>query len=86
MKIKETKNGNVKLTLNYDQLDVIRALLYHTRLGYGNRLTTAASEMAIELSDFFGSVTEDQVRFTRDLSDDTFEVTDVTIELVDNDE
>ena len=83
MKIKETKNGNVKLTINHDQLDVIRALLYHTRLGYGNRLTTAASEMAIELSDFFGSVTEDNVRFT---SDDIFKITDVTIELVDNDE
>ena len=80
-KIKETKNGNIKVTMTTAQYELVNAILWHARLGGAGNAAIMA-DLAIEMSKFSGDAANfDIIKFTtEDNLGNVFEVEDVTIE------
>ena len=80
-KIKETRNGNIKVTMSPAQFELVNAILGHARLGTKGNANLIA-DLAIEMSKFSGGDANfDMIKFTtEDRLGNVFEVEDVTIE------
>ncbi len=80
-KIKETKNGNIKVTMTQAQYDLVNAILGHVRLGMKSNAALIAN-LAFEMSKFSGDDANfDMIKFTTvDHLGNVVEVEDVTIE------
>ena len=80
-KIKETQNGNIKVTMTPDQFDLVHAILGYTRLGMKGNAALIA-DLVIEMDDFVGDdANYDMIKFTSEDSEgNEFVVDYVTIE------
>ena len=80
-KIKETLNGNRKVTMSPAQFELLHAILGHVRLGTGGNAALIA-DLVIEMDDFvWDDANYDMIKFTiEDLDGIPVEVKDVTIE------
>ena len=77
-KIAWTKNGNVKVTMNTVQVQAVRELLSHVKLGTDNDITLEVLELVetLEHEDFVHSFfdAEYTLRCKRNKAEDTFEL------------
>ena len=82
-KIKETKNGNIKVTMTTAQYELVNAILWYARLGMKGNAALIA-DLAIEMSKFSGGDPNfGMIKFTtEDRLGNVFDVKDVTIETV----
>ena len=80
-KIKETKNGNIKVTMTTAQYELVNAILWHARLGMKGNAALIA-DLAVEMSEFSGDDPNfDMIKFTSEDSEgNVFVVDNVTIE------
>jgi len=62
-KIKETRNGNIKITMTPAQFDLVHAILGHVRLGTSGNAHTI-SDLAIAMSDYAGDADYDLISFS----------------------
>lgn len=80
-KIKETQNGNIKVTMTQDQFDLVHAILGYVRLGMKGNAALIA-DLITEMNVFRDDEANfDMIKFTiEDLDGNTFDVDNVTIE------
>lgn len=69
-KIKETRNGNIKITMTPAQFDFVHAIIGHVRLGTtGN--AHIISDLAIAMSDYAGDADYDLITFSIENDDES---------------
>ena len=84
MKIKETNEGNIKMTLTPEEFELFRLVLSHVRLGSRNESVRTVSDMAIAMEHFKpANLDYDRVWFTTETPCGccALEIKDVTIEI-----
>lgn len=62
-KIKETRNGNIKITMTPAQFDLVHAILGHVRLGTAGN-ANIISDLAITMSVYAGDADYDLISFS----------------------
>lgn len=80
-KIKETQNGNIKVTMTQDQFDLVHAILGYVRMGVNGNAALIA-DLNTEMDAFRDDDANfDMIKFTIEGHlGNVFEVKDVTIE------